>query len=41
MYFRGMKRVLQYVRLLGITACIETSNKRFSDQVKKKKNERR
>lgn len=35
MFFGGMKRVLRYIRLLGVTTCIETSNKHLSDEVKK------
>ena len=41
MYFRGMKRGLWHMRLLGITAYIVSSNKHLSDQVKIKNNERR
>lgn len=35
MYFGGMKRVLRYIRLLGVTTCIETSDGYLSDEVKK------
>lgn len=41
MYFRGMMRVLWYLRLLGITAYIETSSKHLPNWVKKKNNEKR